>query len=224
MAMSTGRSTTPGGVRGYVREPVPVHFPESADVPESKRHLKQRTLLYQVLDLAFADRAAIGCDQFVYWDPTDPSQCLAPDAFVRLGVPDDDFRSWKVWERGAPEVAVEIISQSDERDRDWDEKLARYRRLGVRELVRFDAEQSPASLRVWNAVAGDLVERVLSAPVAASECLPGYWLIAVEPTCGGLALRLARDPDGRELYPSPAEREAQRVRALEAELCRIDRR
>jgi hypothetical protein len=157
-------------------------------------------------------------------DATDPSQSLAPDAFVRLGVPDDDFRSWKVWERGAPEVAVEIISQSDERDRDWDEKLVKYRRLGVRELVRFDAEQSPASLRVWNAVEGDLVERVLSAPVAASECLPGYWLIAVEPTCGGHALRLSRDADGRELYPSPAEREAQRVRALEAELSRVSRR
>jgi Uma2 family endonuclease len=224
MAMSTDRSQAPGSSHEYVRDPVPVRFPDFADVPESKRHLKQRTLLYQVLDLAFADRAAIGCDQFVYWDPTDPRQCLAPDAFVRLGVPDDDFRSWKVWERGAPEVAVEIISQSDERDRDWDDKLEKYRRLGVRELVRFDAEQNPPSLRVWNAVEGDLIERVLSAPVAASECLPGYWVIAEEPKNGGFALRLARDPEGRDLFPSPAEREAHRVRELETELVRVSRR
>lgn len=215
MAMSTDRSTTPEALRSYVRDPVPVHFPDSADVPESKRHLKQRTLLYQVLDLAFADRAAIGCDQFVYWDPTDPTQCLAPDAFVRLGVPDDDFRSWKVWERGAPDVAVEIISDSDERDRDWETKLAKYRRLGVRELVRFDSEQEPASLRVWNAVDGDLVERQLSGCVAASQCLPGYWLVEEDASIGPV-LRLARDADGRDLYPSPADR----VRALEAELAR----
>lgn len=220
MAMSTGRSTTPGRSRSYVREPVPVRFPEFAGVPESKRHLKQRTLLYQVLDLAFADRAAIGCDQFVYWDPTDPTQCLAPDAFVRLGVPDDDFRSWKVWERGAPDVAVEIISANDVRDRDWDDKLEKYRRLGVRELVRFDPEQSPASLRVWDSVEGDLVERTLDGPVVASECLPGHWLIVEDPANGGHVLRLARDADGRELYPSPMDR----VRELEAALSRADRR
>jgi hypothetical protein len=122
-------------------------------------------------------------------------------------------------------VAVEIISKSDERDRDWDEKLVKYRRLGVRELVRFDAEQSPASLRVWNAVEGDLVERnVAAVPVVESQCLPGYWLIANEPSNGGLALRLARDPDGHELYPTPAERAVQRVSELEAELARVDRR
>ena len=68
-----------------MRTPVPIVFPSEEKVPESKRHLKLRTLLYQVLDLAFADRAAIGCDQFVYWDPTDPKACLAPDAFVRWG-------------------------------------------------------------------------------------------------------------------------------------------
>lgn len=219
MAMSADPAPEPEASRGYVREPVPVHFPAFADVPETKRHLKQRTLLYQVLDLAFADRSAIGCEQFVYWDPTDPTQCLAPDAFVRLGVPDDDFDSWKVWERGAPEVAVEIISESDVRDRDWDAKLAKYRRLGVRELVRFDPLQEPASLRVWNVVEGDLLERKLDGSVAASECLPGYWIIAEDAAIGPV-LRLARDAQGRDLYPNPAEREAQRVRALEAELAR----
>jgi len=54
-------------------------------VPEGRRHFEQRTLLCQILKLAFGDRATIGSDQLVYWDPTDPRQCLAPDAFVRLG-------------------------------------------------------------------------------------------------------------------------------------------
>src|SRR6266566_9266416 len=92
--------------RVHSRAGTPLHFPESAEVPETKRHLELRTLLYQVLKLAFAERAAIGCDQFVYWDPTDPKACLAPDAFVRLGQPDFLFRSWKAWEHGAPHVAV----------------------------------------------------------------------------------------------------------------------
>jgi Uma2 family endonuclease len=228
----TGASVTIGG-RSYLRAPVPVRFPESEVVPESKRHLEQRTTLYQILKLAFAERAAIGCDQFVYWDPTSPSECLAPDAFVRLGVRDDYFRSWKVWERGAPEVAVEIISESDERDRDWDAKLAKYRRLGVQELVRFDPECEPASLRIWDAVDGDLLERDLATGVGVSRCLPGAWVIVPDLERGAL-LRLSRDPEGRSLYPTPVEEEAaarareasarataeSRVRELEAQLRR----
>ncbi|MGC4091745.1 MAG: hypothetical protein QM756_28445 [Polyangiaceae bacterium] len=103
--MSSERPVVIDGIR-YKRAPVPVHFPVEETVPETKRHLEQRTLLYEILKLAFAHRAAIGCDQFVYWNPTDPRQCLAPDAFVRLAVPDSPFDSWKAWERGAPELAV----------------------------------------------------------------------------------------------------------------------
>nr|PZN28987.1 MAG: Uma2 family endonuclease [Pseudomonadota bacterium] len=184
-------------------------------MPESKRHLWQRTTLYQILDLAFSQTAAIGCDQFVYWDPTDPSQCLAPDAFVRLGVPDDQFRSWKVWERGAPHVAVEIISSEDARDRNWDDKLEKYRRLGIQELVRFDPESEPMSLRIWDRVEGDLVERAVVGWSAASQCLPGFWVVVEDSRARGL-LRLSHDPEGKHLYPTPAEREAE-ARQREAE-------
>jgi len=72
-----------------------LNFPDAAEVPESKRHFELRTLLYQFLKLAFSEVAAIGCDQFVYWDPTNPRACLSPDAFVRFGTKDDLFRSWK---------------------------------------------------------------------------------------------------------------------------------
>jgi len=203
----------------YVRAPVPLVFPSEAEVPESKRHLKLRTLLYQLLDLAFAKQAAIGCDQFVYWDPTDPKACLAPDAFVRLGQPDFLFRSWKAWEHGAPHVAVEIISDSDERDRDWEAKLSRYRRLGVTELVRFDPDAGEQALRVWDLVEHDLVERELSGRLAASRCLPGYWLVCEDAELGP-SLRLSHDERGADLYPTAAEASAQRVRELEAELAR----
>ncbi len=198
--------------RRYVRAPVPVVFPVEELVPESKRHLEQRTMLYQILKLAFAERAAIGCDQFVYWDPTNPRECLAPDAFVRLERRDDMFRSWKVWERGAPELAIEIISDSDERDRDWGAKLQKYRRLGVRELVRFDPESEPASLRIWDALDNDLVERENVDRSAPSRVVPGHWVIVQDREQGPL-LRLSHDAAGEQLYPTPSEYEAQARRA-----------
>lgn len=144
----------------------------------------------------------------MYWDPTDPGASLAPDAFVRLGEVDSLFRNWKVWEHGAPHVAVEIISDADERDRDWETKLEKYRRLGVTELVRFDLESSDRPLRVWDSVEYDLVERELSEPRAQSRCLPGFW-VAIEQPEIGLALRLGHDEQGEHLYPTPAEREAE---------------
>jgi Uma2 family endonuclease len=205
----------------YVRAPVPVRFPEAEQVPETKQHFRLRTLLYEFLALAFADRATLGCDQFMYWDPTDPKACLAPDAFVRLGEPDQLFRSWKVWERGAPQLAIEVISEADERDRDWDAKLERYRRVGVLELIRFDPEATEASriLRVWDAVEGDLAERELSGSVAPSRVLPGHWVIVLDPTLGP-TLRLSHDALGSNLYPTPSEHAEARVRELEAELRR----
>jgi hypothetical protein len=208
-------------------EPV---FPVAAEVPETKRHLKLRTLLCELLELAFADQAAIGCDQFVYWDPHDPKACLAPDAFVRLGQPDFLFRSWKVWEQGVPQVAVEIISESDERDRDWAAKLGRYQELGVLELVRFDPDSLEAPLRVWDRVDGELLERPqppASTPSHSSHWLAGHWLVR-DSTELGPTLRLSQDPEGTSLYPTRSEaaeeahqRAARRVLELEAELKRL---
>ncbi len=197
--------------RRYVRPPEPLYFPTEEEVPESKRHLHARTALYQILHLAFADRAAIGCEQFVYWDPTDPSACLAPDAFVRLGQKDDEFDSWKVWERGAPHVAVEVVSPSDAGRESWESKLAKYRRLGVVELVRFD-RNAAAPLEVWDNVGGDLVARVLVDPRRAECGLLGLSWVVVNDPAGHLTLRVE---DHGTLLPTPAEMAAAFAVALE---------
>lgn len=208
-----------------------LHFPEFASVPESKRHLELRTLAWQFLKLAFSAVAAVGCDQFVYWDETNPRLCLAPDAFVCFGEPDSLFATWKTWERGVPQVAVEFLSKSEHRAA-VPSKLAQYQRLGVSELVLFDAE-AEHPLRIWDWIAGQLVERLLTGSCAESRYLPGFWLVQEQPALGA-ALRLSRDAQGEHLYLTPAERDAKaraeaeaqragaeaRIRELEAELAR----
>ncbi len=182
----------------------PVCFPVEALVPESKRHFELRTALYQVLKASFASRACIGSDQFVYWNAADPSRCLAPDVFVRLGTPDVIFDSWKTWERGAPELAVELVSHCDASESVWESKLGRYHELGVRELVRFDGDADAGErIRVWDRIDGDLVERALEHDRTPSV-LDLVWCVApIEEHSVGLRLE---DLEGT-LVPLPVERE-----------------
>lgn len=192
----------------YLRPPEPVYFPASEEMPETNRHLELRTALYQILKRELAGTATIGSDQFVYWDPTTAKKRLAPDVFVRLGVPHRTFRTWKIWQRGAPELGVEIISDADEGDTDWNEKLARYRAAGVGEVVRFDAEDAESPIRIWDLVDGDLVERAPKDPdLLACEAL-GLWWTVVEDASIGPMLRLARDREGRDLLLTPDEESA----------------
>ena len=182
-------------------------------MPESKWHFELRTILYQIVKLALGDRALIGSDQFVYWEATDPTANLAPDLFVRMGAPDEKFTSWKTWERGAPHVAVEIVSPSDTGPGPWADKLAKYHRLGITELVRFQPEEPESPLRVWDYVEGDLVEREVT-PGRPTECVPlGLWWTVREDEDLGPVLRLARDSVGRDLLPNELELR----RAAEAE-------
>ncbi|WP_437840569.1 Uma2 family endonuclease [Sorangium sp. So ce1153] len=207
----------------HVRAPSPLHFPEEAVVPETKRHLEIRTLLYLVLK-TFAERAAIGSDQFVYWSASDPSRCLAPDAFVRLGTPDTPFGSWKIWERGAPELAVEIMSEHDAAPQTWDEKLAKYHELGVLELVAFDPDAAPGErLRVWDRIEGDLVERVVEEERSPCTVLELHWVVV--PAAGHpAALRLARTPDGADLVLTPEEAARRSAEAEKAARATAERR
>ncbi|RYZ03175.1 MAG: Uma2 family endonuclease [Myxococcales bacterium] len=185
-------------------------------MPESRLHEDLCALLRALLRHAFEKEHCVGGDQFIYWDAADPRQCIAPDAFVRLGQPDDRFKTWKVWERGAPELAIEILSE--EGADAIEQKVAKYVHVGVRELVAFDGESQPPRLRVWDRVQGDMLER--EPGIGASTVLPGYWVVTDHAKYGP-TLRLARDAAGVQLYPTPAEAEAEARRA-EAEARRAE--
>ncbi len=218
------------GPHVYDRAPEPEYFPEREEVPETNRHLELRTALYQILKREFAREATLGSEQFVYWDPQSAKKNLAPDAFVRLGTPHQTFRTWKTWERGAPDLGVEVVSDSDEGEPDWNEKLKRYGAAGIGEVVRFHPEDRARPIRIWDAVDGDLVERSPRDPdLRACETL-GLWWTVVEDTQIGPMLRLSRDREGRDLLPTPDEAEAKareangrlqaEVDALRAELAK----
>ena len=202
----------------YLRAPVPLHFPSEQTVPESKRHLILRTALFQTLWLALEGRYAIGSDQFVYWNASDPGLRLAPDVFVSTSQRDCVFDSWKTWERGAPDLAVEIISDSDSSAAEWERKLARYLQAGIQELVRFDPDEAAGQrLRVWDRIEGDLVERAVDGDRAACHTLGLHW-IALDHGELGAELRVARDEEGSVLLPTPDEERArQEGRAVEQE-------
>ena len=125
---------------------------------------------------------------------------------------------WKTWERGAPELVVEITSRSDQERWPWEEKLGRFHEMGSREVVRFDPEAAPGQrLRVWDRVEGDLVERVVEGDASPCLVLALWWEVAPLEDIGH-ALRLARDVQGRDLLPTPVEAAERRIAELEAEL------
>lgn len=192
--------------REYVRTPEPLYFPTEEEVPESKRHRLLANLLFAIVEYRFGKQALVACDQFVYWDASEPGKRLAPDLAVRRGSAEGQrLDSWKTWRLGAPELGVEIVSRSDQSDRAFEEKLARYREAGILEVVRFDPEDSRRPLALWDLVEGDLVERKLGRPEALfSETLGLYWCVVLDPELGP-TLRLANDPNGQSLLPTPVE-------------------
>jgi len=190
-------------------------------MPETGVHLELRTALYLLVRDFVGERGAVGSEQFVYWDPSDPRQCLAPDLIVRMAAMPGPFPSWKTWERGAPHLAVEVVSPSDSSEAEWQQKLARYRRSGINEVARFDPEDAERPLRLWDRFDGDLVERDLEGEYALlCDALGVHWCVRSDVALGRV-LRLSRDAHGQTLVPSASEREQAalaRVAELEAEL------
>jgi hypothetical protein len=191
--------------------------PEGEKLGETSRHLVLRTALWQLieLDLDRSQRHTVSSEQFVYFNARDPRRCCAPDVYVKLETRVADIRTWKVWERGAPELAVEITSPSDRERWTWEEKLERYHELGVRELARFNPDAEAGNrLHVWDRIDDDLVEREVQGDLTPCLTLGLFWTVGRVRDFPGL--RLARDAEGHDLLPTPDERIAQ----LEAELAR----
>jgi Uma2 family endonuclease len=222
----TPRSIANRPPRRYLRPPKPVRYPESDPLGETGFHLELRTALYLTLKQHIGPRGAVGSDQFIYYDPTNPRKCLSPDVMVHLGSPPEPFPIWKIWERGAPHLGVEFTSPSDTPPKPYRRKLERYHEAGIAEVVWFDRLHAEMPLRIWDRVEGDLVERDLSSPESRlCDTLGLYWCVVPDPILAR-NLRLAHDVEGSRLLPTPNEEHEKlagalaRVAELEAELAR----
>jgi hypothetical protein len=184
----------------------PASEPESERMGQSGRHYLMCKALYEILRAAAGPESTVACDAFVYFDAANPKRCLAPDGSVKLGIPQHLFDAWFAWEHGAPELAFEILSPSDSPERwTFEEKLERYRALGVLELVVFHADGVPGErLRVWDRIDGDLVERVVKDEKTPCLTLDAFLLVGpVDELAAGV--RLARDAEGKDLVLTEAE-------------------
>jgi Uma2 family endonuclease len=201
----------------YLDQIAPLVFPEEAEVPETQLHFELRILLYQLLSDYLGVEATVGSDQFVYYAADDPKQSVAPDVYVRLLPRGEPIRSWKTWERGAPDVAVELVSASDAPEDAWAQKLTRYHRLGVRELVRFNPQLPEQPLRIWDRVNDNLLERELTGLRSPSLVLPISWVVA--PAEGhAIGLRITDGRNSSELVLTRGEAWALESRSRKVEL------
>jgi hypothetical protein len=192
----------------HLRPVQPLHFPSEQpewSLGQSTRHLNLCVLLREILLSVLLPDHSVGCDAFVYFDASNPKRCLAPDAFVKLGVPHESFDSWKTWELRAPDMAVEILSRDTRETITFEEKLKRYLAVGVAELFAVHLDSPPGErLSAWDRVDGDLVERAVTNE--STPCLTLGLHFVLAPANGEpVALRLARDASGRDLLPTDRE-------------------
>ena len=181
---------------------------------ESHRHKRLCELLYQLLRASVDDRSCVGSDQFVYYDASSSRKKCAPDGFVKLDVPAESIYVWKVWEKGAPELCVEILSPSDTEEKlTLPQKLDRFHTIGVSEVVTLDVDAKVGQrIRAWDRIEGDLVERVVEGERTPCRTL-GLWFVVAPYEAEGrspvdrlpAALRLSRDAQGTDLVLSPDE-------------------
>jgi len=227
--ISTVSKTALSGIR-HVPPAQPLRFFDANpewQLGESLRHFNLCALLYQILRQAVTARDSVGCDQFVYLDAGDPKRCLAPDGFVKLGIPQEMFASWRVWEKGAPELCIEILSPSDQEPITFAEKLARYQALGVRELIVFQVDEPAGKrIRAWDRVGDDLLERIVTTDVTPCATLGLFWVTAPARDLP-IGLRLARDAEALDLVLTPEEveraaKEAEHA-AKDAALAEVER-
>ena len=202
-------------------------------MPEGYAHLVVRAFLFELLRFILGAPHSVGSDQFVYWNARDPRRCLSPDVFVRLGVAQTSFGSWKTWEQGGPpDLAVEILSPNEGDGIPWQDKLGRYHELGVRELVRFDPDAKEGKrLRAWDRLREDLVERRVSDDTTPCLTLGLVWRVcAVDDQAVGLRLadearvietRVEAEVRGRRLEAEARATAEARVHELEEEIRRL---
>jgi len=163
MAMRAYRTaaTTPELASAFAPADVDLSsFPTSDGKPMAENFINQIQMiglqyaLRQLLESQGRLRAAIGGNQFLYYNPYNKRDNLSPDAYVALDVEPGSRDAWFTWKEGkAPDIVFEIASPST-----WRQdlstaprgKLTLYEQLGVREYYVYNPTAlAPPHLRVF---------------------------------------------------------------------------
>ncbi len=225
-----------------------VEYPESDGEPlgETGLHVLATLGLLDALKFFFSSRSDVyvAADMFMYHQEGKPSARTAPDVMVIKGVPNQERRTFKIWEeKVAPCTIFEVTSRSTWRE-DTIAKTVLYARLGVKEYFLFDPEGDYLDEQF----VGYRLEEGLYAPILPetdgtlrSQELglafwpDGYMLRVGDPATGeriprldeavGMARREAERAEQEaaraEQEAARAEQEAARAIAAEAEVARL---
>jgi Uma2 family endonuclease len=134
---------TPAEV-GVTLPPTQAELPYDDGIPmESQRHKLQMDILIDALTLWLAERpdGYVGGNMFVYFSMAQvrDRDFRGPDFFAVLGVPKGERKSWVVWEEEkAPDVVIELLSESTARADKHEKKLIYQNQLRVPEYFWFD--------------------------------------------------------------------------------------
>ncbi|MBD1928551.1 Uma2 family endonuclease [Trichocoleus sp. FACHB-90] len=124
--------------------PTQAELPYDDGIPmESQRHKVQMDLLIDTLLPWLGERSDgyVGGNMFVYFsmEQVRNKDFRGPDFFAVLGVPKRERLSWVVWEEGkAPDVVIELLSDSTAQLDKNEKKLIYQNQLRVSEYFWFD--------------------------------------------------------------------------------------
>jgi Uma2 family endonuclease len=217
-----------------------VHYPvvESRDgwevidgeiMPESVIHDESLTLLRAVLEpWASARGAMVARNLAIRWEQlrpkigVDPDVCILPSPPPRDGV---DLRSVRTWLPGhaPPLFAIEVVSNTDPH-KDYSIAPEKYAASGTGELVIFDpmlvgprSHNGPWRLQVWRRDERGFGRFYQGEGPAYSTALGAYLVVRSQ----GTVLRIANDPDGLDLWPTPIEQLERERSAGETERAKL---
>lgn len=120
-----------------------IEYPEADGKPMSESDQTRDYLIYGVKALRhyFSDRSDVyvSGNLFIYYRQGVRDAVVSPDVFVIFGVENKQRRSYKAWEEGGklPDFVMEITSKTTQHQ-DEEEKLHKYRNLGVTEYFQYD--------------------------------------------------------------------------------------
>jgi Uma2 family endonuclease len=218
-----------------------IFYPSSDGEPlaESYDHLYViMTTLAMLLAHLKGQQATVLADQFLYYAQGFPRLRVAPDVMVIFGVEPGGRDNYKTWEEGqVPSVIFEMTSPSTRRKDDV-EKKDLYQSLGVTEYWQFDprgewiseqlrgfrlqGDEEPVYVPISDNISQVLqLQLMVEGKIIAFYRLDdGVKLLPLEE----LTIALEQQIEQTEAESQRADREAQKVRDLEAQIALYQKR